>query len=436
MIKLQIPEFISFILNRLKQDGHQAFIVGGAVRDACLQRPITDWDVATSAQPEQIKTLFCNLRLFALKHGTVTLVDSGRHFEVTTFKGRENSLQDDLAHRDFTINAMAFDPEKTELLDPFAGHRDIGRRIIRAVGSPETRFHEDPLRLLRAVRIFAELGFRIEDETLISLIRMASLIQDVAQERIREELMKILMSPKPSAGFNLMVRTPLLKHLIPELLEGYRKQQNAYHRYTIFKHVMETIDIVEPTPILRLTALLHDIAKPRVRKKVDGQWRFHGHEAASAILAEEVMERLKFSRDMAGKTANLIRHHFIRYDSGWSDGAVRRFIRRVGLEQVMDLLVFRRADILAHGLIDQKFDLLMELEKRVKDQIKGPVATQTQDLALDGTRVMEILGLSPGPKVGEVLNVLMEKVTDHPELNTERRLEDILEQMKDPSPLP
>jgi tRNA nucleotidyltransferase (CCA-adding enzyme) len=265
---------------------------------------------------------------------------------------------------------------------------------------------------------------------LSTLMRMAPRIQDAAPERIREELMKILMSPKPSQGFNLMVRTQLLKFLLPELLEGYRMRQNAYHRYTIFKHIMETIDTVDPVPVLRLTALLHDIAKPRVRKKEGGQWRFHGHEAASATLAEEIMDRLRFSKDMTGKVATLIRHHFIRYDSGWSDGAVRRFIRRVGLEKIMGLLVFRRADILAHGLIDRKLDLLMELGERVRGQVKGPMATRTKDLALNGTRVMEILGIPQGPKVGEALNVLMEKITDHPELNTKRRLEAILEQMK------
>jgi tRNA nucleotidyltransferase (CCA-adding enzyme) len=430
LIKLHIPDFVSFILNRLKYAGHQAYIVGGAVRDACLHRPIIDWDVATPAQPEEIKTVFCDVRSFALKHGTVTLVDSGRRFEVTHFRGRRNSLRGDLAHRDFTINAMAYDPEKAELLDPFGGRVDIRRRIIRTVGNPQTRFQEDPLRLLRAVRIVAELRFRIEQETLTTLVKMAPRIKDVASERIREELMKILMSPKPSQGFNLMVRTQLLKYLLPELLEGYRMRQNAYHRYTIFKHIMEAIDIVDPVPVLRLTALLHDIAKPRVRKKEGGQWRFHGHEAASATLAEEIMDRLRFSKDMTGKVANLIRHHFIHYDSGWSDGAVRRLIRRVGLEQITDLLIFRRADILAHGLVDRKSDLLAELDKRVEGLIKSPIATRTQDLALNGTRVMEILGISPGPKVGEALNFLMEKITDHPELNTKRRLEAILEQMK------
>ena len=258
------PEFVTFILNRLKGSGHQAYIVGGAVRNLCLGRPITDWDVTTSASPDEIKTIFRNTKLFALKHDTVTLVDSGRHFEVTAFRGQRNSIKDDLAHRDFTINAMACDMENSEILDFHAGRKDLARKLIRTTGDPGKRFREDPLRILRAARFASELGFRIDNDTKDAMKNMASMLCSVTPERIRDELMKILMSPKPSTGFTIMRRTDLLKHVIPELLEGYRKQQNPFHKYTVFRHVMETIDRVEPVPVLRLTALLHDIAKPRV----------------------------------------------------------------------------------------------------------------------------------------------------------------------------
>ena len=296
MIKTEIPEFVALILKRLKQAGHRAYIVGGAVRDACLKRPITDWDVATSATAGQIKSVFSDKKLFALKHETVTLVNSGRAFEVTTFRGKTNRIEDDLAQRDFTLNALAYEPETGRILDPHGGKADIRSKIIRAVVDPEARFREDPLRLLRAVRIATELKFRIEPETLDTITRLALLLQSVSAERIREELMKVLLSPKPSIGFNLMVRTGLIRHFLPELLEGYRMRQNTFHRYTVFKHVMETLDRVEPTPVLRLTALLHDIAKPRVREKIEGQWRFLGHESASASLSEEIMNRLIFSQ--------------------------------------------------------------------------------------------------------------------------------------------
>ncbi|MBW1888508.1 MAG: CCA tRNA nucleotidyltransferase, partial [Deltaproteobacteria bacterium] len=397
---MNIPEFLLTIIDRLQISGHQAYIVGGAVRDMLLHLPITDWDVATSAPPEKISTIFRDLKNFSLKHGTVTLVDGAQHYEVTTFKGSERfgrTIEEDLKYRDFTINAMAYDLDKKEILDPNRGKEDILRKRIRAVGEPEDRFREDPLRLLRAVRFATELNFKIERKTLETISMMSEQIGSVAQERIRDELLKILMGLKPSSGFNLMFRTNLLKQVLPELCEGYLKRQNAYHRYTIYKHIMETIDQVQPRPVLRLTALLHDIAKPRVREKVRGEWRFLGHEKASAELAREIMERLKFSKAIMGRVTNLITHHMIWYDSGWSDGAVRRLIRRVGSKNIDHLLIFRRADILAHGLRDEKLDQLSELEKRVGELKRTHLTVKTRDLAIDGKRVMEILSLSPGP---------------------------------------
>jgi len=442
MIKLHVPEFVVFIINRLKDAGHQAYIVGGAIRDSCLGRPILDWDVATSAFPKDIKAIFHDTRHFMLKHETVTLVNSGRNFQVTTFRGGKNSLHKDLAHRDFTFNAMAFNLSNSKIIDPCGGEQDIAQKLVRTAGSAKARFREDPLRLLRAVRFATELGFKIHTDTFKALINLAPLLHSVSTERVREELIIILMSPKPSIGFNLMVGTGLLKQLLPELLEGYRKRQNVYHRFTIFKHTMETIDTVEPIQTLRLTALFHDIAKPRVREKVGGKWVFHGHEEASSSLAEEIMHRFKFNKVIICKVTNLIKNHMIDYNSRWSDGAVRRLIRRVGPEDIMDLIFFRRADILAHGLLPSstskrevccsgpdvlgELNLLNELEQRTKDQVDGVMPTKTQDLAIDGNKVMEILGLSPGPEVGRILSYLMEKITDHPELNNERQLTDIL----------
>ncbi len=427
-----IPEFVVSILERLHSSDYEAYIVGGAVRDMCLQKDPTDWDVATSAPPEKIKSIFGDVRNFSLKHETVTLVDSAEHHEVSTYRGSKNfgqTIEEDLGHRDFTINAMAYDHHRDEIVDPYGGAEDILKKWVRAVGEPRERFREDPLRLLRAVRLATELSFRIEPKTLETLSEMALQLASVAQERIREELMKVLMSQRPSMGFNLMKRTGLLQQVLPELLEGYRKKQNAYHRYTIYRHIMETVDGVEPDPVLRLTALLHDIAKPRVRQKIRGEYRFLGHEEASAQLAREIMERLRFSNETIGQVTNLVAHHMIQYHSGWSDGAVRRLIRRVGSENVNHLLSFRRADTLAHGRNGQKMELLSELEKRIGALSKGPLATKTRDLAIDGKRVMGVLDLSQGPEVGRILHTLMEKVMDRPELNTEERLMAILEEM-------
>ncbi|MBL7216236.1 MAG: CCA tRNA nucleotidyltransferase [Desulfobacteraceae bacterium] len=426
LITPNIPEFVVFILNRLKAAGHQAYIVGGAVRDAFLKRTITDWDVATSAPRDEIRTIFWDRNQFALKHDTVTLVHTGHHFEVTTFRGDEKGLLSDLSHRDFTINAMAFDPDNDKVIDPHGGESDIGKKLIKAVGDPEARFREDPLRLLRGVRLAAELRFRIDEKTINNLSSVALLLLHVVPERIRDELMKILAAPRPSRAFNIMVRTGLLEMFLPELLEGYLKRQNQYHRYTIFKHILETVDHVKPEPILRLTALLHDIAKPRTRIKIEGKWSFYGHEKESALLAEEILNRLRFSNEMIRKVTNLIQHHMIGYDAGWSDAAVRRLIRRVGAGQINNLLTFRRADLLAHGLTDQNFELSMELEMRVNEQIRHKVPTGLQDLAVDGHGVMEVTGLSPGPEVGRILRVLNEKVLDQPELNTREDLMGLL----------
>ncbi len=433
MAKLEthIPEFVVTILERLHSSGYLAYIVGGAVRDMCFHRTVKDWDVATDAPPKKIRSIFGDIKNFSLKHETVTLVDCARHYQVTTFRGSENlerTIEKDLAYRDFTINAMAYDESKGEILDPYGGIEDISRKLVRTVGDPKERFQEDPLRLLRAVRIATELGFRIDPKTSGTISMMAGALASVAQERIREELMKILMSQKPSVGFNLMKRTGLLKQVLPELLEGYLKRQNsAYHRYTIYKHILETIDHVEADPLLRLTGLLHDIAKPFVRKKIGGEYHFFGHEEVSAGLSREIMERLKFSNETIGQVTNLIQHHMIQYRSGWSDGAVRRLIRRVGSENIAPLLSIHRADILAAGRNDLRMNLLSELEKRIEALSQSPIATKTRDLAIDGHKVMEILGLSKGPEVGKILDMLMEKVTDHPELNSEERLIAILQ---------
>ncbi len=404
--------------------------MGGALRDACLGRPITDWDVTTSAKGAQIEEIFHDKKYFVVKEDTVALVDVNHHFHVTSFRKDKGGLRGDLGHRDFTINAMAYDVDRDEISDPYRGMLDLSERLIRAVRDPAKRLQEDPLRLLRAVRIASELGFRIEADTLETITKMAFLINSVAPERIRQELIRLLVTSRPSIGFNLMVRTGLLKGFLPELLEGYLRRQNNYHRHTIFKHTMKTVDTVKPDPVLRLTALFHDIAKPRVRKKVEGKWRFYGHEEASSNLAKDIMERLRFDREITGKVTNLIRHHMIGYNSDWTDSAIRRLIRRVGIEQIEDLLIFRRSDIIGHGIKSENLALLTELERRVKEQIRNKVPILTRDLAIDGYTVMEITGLSPGPEVGRILEGLNEKILDNPELNTREELVSLLRRMK------
>jgi tRNA nucleotidyltransferase (CCA-adding enzyme) len=426
---LCIPAFVLEIIRKLHDAGFTAYLVGGAVRDALLNRPVADWDIATSASNDEIGSIFHDVRHFNLKHETVTLVHNKIHYEVTTMRGaslQAGAIEEDLGHRDFTINAMAYDPSKGVVMDLYNGNQDLKKRMIRAVGNPVERFMEDPLRLIRAVRISIELGFSIEDGTWKDITGMSSSLTLAACERIRDELMKMLLTRRPSSGFKLLARSGLLKAFLPELMEGYLMRQNHWHRYTVFRHILETVNHVEPDPVLRLAALFHDIAKPRVRAKIKGEFRFHGHAEASALLAGAIMDRLKFSKEMTRAAVNLIAHHMVEYDRHWSDGAIRRLIRRFDPDPVERLLSFRRADLLAHGTVNEDLNLLAELEERVRRLTKTPQAGHIRDLALDGQKVMDILGIPPGPDVGKVLNFLMEKVTDRPELNTEEALKKLV----------
>jgi len=433
IVSMDIPAFVEAVIKRLHNQGFKAYIVGGAIRDMFLGRPATDWDVATSASPEEVKELFHDIRSFYLKHETVTLVYAGSHYEITTIRSSgdyAHAVEEDLGHRDFTINAMAYDTDSKLVLDPNGGMEDIIEKTISAVGDPAERFREDPIRLLRAVRIAVELGFGIENRTLETIRRMSDQLTSVAHERIRDEFMKILMIQRPSNGLKIMRRSGLLIQVLPELLEGFMKRQNSHHHYTIYRHIMETIDRVEPDPVMRLTALLHDIAKPRVREKIKGKFCFFRHAEESALLAGEIMERLRFSNEVIKEVTNLIVFHMVNYNRKWSDGAVRRLIRRVGPDNMDHLILFRKADLSAHGHVDGNMLLLSELEKRAKRIRKGSMANRIGDLAIGGDKVMDILGISPGPDVGRFLKILLERVTDHPELNTEQGLMDLLKDIK------
>jgi tRNA nucleotidyltransferase (CCA-adding enzyme) len=423
-----IPAFVMGIIRRLNGAGFNAYPVGGAVRNSLLNRPVADWDIVTSAPNDEITRIFKDVRHFSLKHETVTLVHEKSHYEVTSMRGAEKdwTIEKDLGHRDFTINAMAWDLAKEDVIDPHGGKKDLHDRIIRATGEPSERFTEDPLRLIRAVRISAELGFKIEDNTWKAIVKVAPDLILAAPERIREEFMKILLLRRPSTGFRLLARSGLLTAFLPELMEGLLKRQNHWHRYTVFRHIMETVDHVAPDPVLRLAALFHDIAKPRVRTKDRGEFRFHGHAEASALLAREIMERLRFSNEMTREATSLISHHMVEYDGTWSDGAIRRLIRRFAPDPVERLLKFRRADLLAHGVADKELELLSELEQRVRAISVDQQAGHVRDLALNGQKIMDILGISPGPEVGTAQHFLMEIVMDHPELNTEEALTNLL----------
>lgn len=431
-LKIKIPDFVLNLLGRLHTCGYSAYIVGGALRDFLMGAEIQDWDIATNAQAEEIQAVFSELRLFRLKHDTVTVVHEGKSYELTPFRGQgRNSIHNDLSHRDFTINALAWDPIRDRVIDPCDGLEDISHRLIRAVGCPEDRFREDPLRMLRAIRFGAVLGFRVEGRTRRTITHMAPMIREVSRERIRDELIKILMSHRASKGLRWMHGTGLMPQILPELAEGFLKRQNHYHRFTILRHTLETVDAVEPDLLLRVSALFHDIAKPRVRIKQDGTWKFHGHEQAGAEMAQEIMSRLRFENALIKKTKNLIRHHLIGYNPSWTDSAVRRFIQRVGKEDVFNLLKLRKADILAHGRPELEGGLLDELEARVRSQIHEGQVLSRRQLAIDGRKIMELAGLTPGPRIGEIKRHLLEKVLDDPSLNNEADLSEMVREVLD-----
>jgi len=425
----EIPDIVLMISERLIKNGYQAFIVGGAIRDSLLGCQAKDWDVATDAKPDRIRELFPEMASFNLKHGTVTLVFEGSHFEVTTFRGTGGfslRIEEDLAHRDLTFNAMAYDITNKRIVDPFGGQRDIEGKVVRAVLNPSERFQEDPLRMMRAIRFSLELGYAIEPETLMAIKTMAQAIDIVAKERVRDELLKVLMVRRPSAGFHLMRKSGLLKGILPELVEGYRKRQNNFHKYTIYRHTMETVDSIKGDPVLRLSALFHDIAKPRVRKKINGRWRFFGHATTSAELTKKIMMRLKFSNDRITRVTHLITHHMFDYKQELSDRAVRRFIKRIGADNVDDLIALRKADDLAHGWGRDFEKDIEKFKSRINSQIKKSYPFTISDLAVNGHDVIKIVGLQPGPRVGQILNQLLEVVIEKPEYNQKDRLIKIL----------
>ncbi len=427
--RIKVPDFVSNILETLNENGFDAFIVGGAIRDALLERDAIDWDITTDAGVHEIKSVFKGIRHFSLKHETVTLMHSGKPYEVTTMKGESGKKADifsDLSHRDFTLNAMAYDEEKSIVIDPHGGADDIKRKTVKAVDNPGERFREDPLRMVRAVRIAGELDFAIDTSTADKIASMASKLTQISVERIRDELIKIILCKKPSNLLELLRKTDLMKYILPELLEGYGMEQNSWHLYTVFRHTIETVENVPSRPILRLAALLHDIGKPRVREEVNGKYHFYNHESVSSSMSKEIMERLRFSREEIKKVTDLISLHMIDYSEAWSDAAVRRLIRRAGRNNIDELLTLRKADIIAHGFTDNKLDLFTHLEQRIERMKNDNISTDFTHLAIDGKKVMDVLGLKPGPEVGKILERLLELVIDSPEYNCAEKLVDIL----------
>ncbi len=434
-----------------ERNGFRAYLVGGAVRDMLMGRPAADWDVATDAAPRQVMSIFRRVIPTGIAHGTVTVLFSGRKIEVTTFRtehlysdGRHPdevkfaaTIEDDLSRRDFTMNAVAASLRDGTIVDPFGGRADIGRRIIRTVGNPEERFSEDGLRPVRALRFVAQLGFELERRTYEAACgeRIHEITAGISAERFRDELVKILAAEKPSAAIRLMEETGILKIFMPEFTACrgcVQADARGFHEFDVMDHLLYACDgAPRGKPAVRLAALLHDIGKPAVREtretEAGGIITFHNHEQVSAETAAKMLRRLRFPNAVTESAVRLIQNHMFHYEPAWTDAAVRRFLARVGPENVEDLFDLRLADIYGtHGRPVRIRDSeagrnLSELKSRIEKTERQNDALGIRDLAVNGRDLIEA-GIPEGKVMGEILRGLLEIVLDDPSQNSRETL--------------
>ena len=434
--ELRVPSDVETVVAALEKAGHAAYVVGGCVRDAIRGVDPQDWDVATEATPEQIQKLFAR-SLYTNRFGTVVVRSGDHEVEVTTYRVEAgysdhrrpdlvaftDSLREDLSRRDFTMNAMAWRPGKNglpgELVDYFGGQRDLGARILRAVGDPDERFREDALRMLRAVRFATLLDMTIEERTAAAIRTNAHLAATLSGERINQEITKVLGAPRPSVAFRMLSDVGLLAVICPELEDCRNTPQEKFAAQNVLEHSLATVDATPAGDlVLRLAGLLHDIGKPETF--ADGH--FHQHEFVGEFKARQILRRWKFDKETVAEVAHLIRNHMFWYETVWTDAAVRRFIRKIGLDYIPALFALRRADNIGSGARSPRMHALEALWQRVEKEIAAANAFSLRDLKLDGNDIMRELGMAPGPEVGRILNELFERVLDEPSLNTREGL--------------
>ncbi len=434
MKDLVIPEKVKNIIKKFAENKAEIYVVGGAVRDLILGREVNDWDFTSNLNPEEMKKLFPKNSFYNNSFGTLSIVDkTGEIYEVTTFRtergytdGRHpdeikwgKTLTEDLERRDFTINAMAIKmsdlSSQISVIDIFDGQKDLQDKLIRTVGNPDERFAEDALRLMRAVRIAGQIGFKIEEKTLGSIQKNSKLINNIAGERIRDELFKILLSSTPSTGVELLRESGLLAEIMPELVSGLGMAQKGHHIDDVWTHNLKTLDnCTSKNPVTRLAALLHDVGKPKSMKG-DGESRtFHNHEIYGSRIAVNIGKRLRLSNKELDQLFRLVRWHMFTVQETQTDKAVRRFIRNVTLDYIDEMIDLRRADRLGSGSKETSWRWEL-FKKRIVEVQKQPFAVK--DLKVSGLDVMEILQIKPSRKVGEVLNAIFKEVEEKPELN-------------------
>ena len=436
MSKVSIPKEVAEVAKALAAAGFEVYLVGGCVRDMLLGREPKDWDVATSARPEEIQKLFPE-SVYENSFGTVGVKTESEDpklkvIEVTTYRleGKytdkrhpdeikfAKTIEEDLSRRDFTVNALAMNL-KGEVLDPFGGKDDLAARMIRTVGKPEERFGEDALRLARAVRFAVELDFEIEMNTRRAIEKLSRELEMIAKERVRDELVKIMETPRAAKGIILLEELGLLQYVLPEVREGLGVGQNLHHIYTVFEHSVRALDYAakQGYPLaIRMAALLHDVGKPRAKQGEGRNSTFYQHEFIGAKMTAKALDRLRFSKEFIEQVTHLVRYHMFYYNVGEvSERGVRRFLARVGPETVPDLFKVREADRIGSGApkaTPYKNRHLMFMIEKVKNDPISP-----KMLKVNGDDVMATLKLPQSERVGWIISVLLEEVLDDPKKN-------------------
>ena len=428
-MKIQLPEKVKVMIQTLEAAGYEAYAVGGCVRDSVLGRIPADWDITTSALPEQVKELFHRTIDTGIEHGTVTVMMDKEGFEVTTYRvdgeyrdhrhpeqvNFTGELKEDLRRRDFTINAMAYN-DRCGMVDAFGGIEDLKHGVIRCVGVARERFEEDALRILRAVRFAAQLGFEIEKETADAARALAGNLKDISAERIQTELVKLLVSPHPE-----MLRTAyelgITRVVLPEFdVMMETPQHHPHHMYSVGEHTLKALEFTDPEKVLRLSVLFHDFGKPQTRTTADGVDHFHGHAKISAQETVRIMRRLKFDNATMDQVKRIVLYHDVRPQP--DERQIRRLLHRAGEDIFPGLFQVMGADILAQSEY-RKIEKLVNLERvhQVYDEIlKRKDCISLKNLQVTGKDLIAA-GMKPGKKIGEILNQMLEDVLETPEHN-------------------
>jgi len=438
-MKFKMDQTVNEIIRIIEKNNEEAYIVGGCIRDTIMDKNPKDWDVATSALPNQVVNFFERTEFKTIdlskKHGTIVLIKDGKAYEVTTFRVEEEytdhrhpdevrfvkDLERDLKRRDFTMNALAYSESKS-LVDLFDGVTDIKNKIIRCVGNPIKRFNEDALRILRGVRFSSQLDFEIENRTFEAMKKKINLIEFISMERIQNEFNKIILSNQPSKGLLQLKTIGALERIIPELKKTYNFNQcNPNHHLDVFEHSLEVLEHTPKELSLRLAAIFHDVGKPDTFFKDDsGIGHFYDHEKKSLEIAEGILKRMKYSNEIIEKTLIIIDEHMTVYSDEFSDKAVKRLMKRIEPMSIDQLVAFQIADIKATAN-PKKFKHVIALKNRVEGIKNRKEPLSIKDLAIDGNDLMS-LGIPEGKTIGNILNYLFEKVLEKPELNNQSKL--------------